>query len=326
MKDKLVHILKTNQDFVSGQALCQELNVSRTAIWKAMNVLKEEGYVIEAVNRKGYRLVQEPDLVTERVIRGNLTTKRFGKTICYQEEIDSTNSRAKILGEQGYPEGTLVVAEQQNGGRGRKGRQWISEKQSGIWMTLLLRPQIPIEKVSMLTLVAALAVANGIQEYVDDAVQIKWPNDIVINGKKVCGILTEMSTELDTIHYVVVGIGINVHTKEFSETVKDIATSIYLETGKHIARAELIGKILEQFQAYYDQFVNTQSLEFLMEEYNSRLVNIQKEVLLIENDEEQSVLSKGIDETGALVVERENGVEERIIAGEVSVRGLYGYV
>ena len=213
MKEKILKCLREAEDYVSGQELCQMFDVSRTAIWKVMNQLKEEGYVIDAVKNKGYRLVQTPDLVTADEVESLLETSWAARPVVYEEEQASTNQTAKMLAEQGASHGTLVVAERQVSGRGRRGRPWHSPKGSGIWMSILLRPQIHPMSASMLTLVAAMAVYDAISSRVEGCA-IKWPNDIVIDGRKVCGILTEMSSELDNIHYVVIGIGINVNTDE----------------------------------------------------------------------------------------------------------------
>ena len=185
MKEKILKCLREAEDYVSGQELCQMFDVSRTAIWKVMNQLKEEGYVIDAVKNKGYRLVQTPDLVTSDEVESLLETSWAARPVVYEEEQASTNQTAKMLAEQGASHGTLVVAERQVSGRGRRGRPWHSPKGSGIWMSILLRPQIHPMSASMLTLVAAMAVYDAISSRVEGCA-IKWPNDIVIDGRKVC--------------------------------------------------------------------------------------------------------------------------------------------
>lgn len=326
MYEKILHLLKNSDGYVSGQTLCEQFHVSRTAIWKYMNGLKEAGYVIDSVSNKGYRLLACPDLVNEAAIRSSLETKWMGHEIVFYEETDSTNVRAKILGEEGKKSGVLVIAEQQTGGKGRRGRGWVSPKRTGIFMSLMLRPEILARHASMLTLVSAVAVAKGINEIGNIECTIKWPNDIIINGKKVCGILTEMSTDMEEIQYVVVGMGINVNNKEFPQEIQSVATSLFLETGKEVERAKLVAGILKQFESYYGIFEKDQDLSGILSVYNEMLINKNRQVRIIEEGKERTGLALGIDKEGALLVQRENGAVERVIAGEVSVRGIYGYV
>lgn len=265
------------------------------------------------------------DMITEEAVKVKLKTKWLGNNIVYYEETDSTNIRAKLLGEQGAESGTVVFAEKQTVGKGRKGRSWVSPKGTGIWMSLLLRPKVNVQHVSMMTIVAALAVVKGLKESDFDC-EIKWPNDIVMHKKKICGILTEISTEKEHIHYVVVGIGVNANTKKFPNNIEKTATSIYMEYKKKVARAKAATDILKAFEEYYEVFLKTEDVSALMNDYNQKLINIGNLVKIIENDHERILKSRGIDEAGALLVTNELGEIERIIAGEVSVRGLYDYV
>ena len=275
--------------------------------------------------------------ITEQLIQQHLKTKVFGRKILYQEEIDSTNTEAKRQAlEENH--GLLIIAEEQTLGRGRRGRSWNSPKGTGIWMSLLLQPKeisiqsektvLSAKKASMLTLVTALSVAEAISEETGLEAFIKWPNDIVINSRKVCGILTEMSADNDGIHYVVIGIGINVNTREFPEEIREIATSLWLEQRKAgIDRASLVAAILGKLELYFEQFLEAEDLRFLLEEYNKKLVNSGKKVKVLgcDGQEENSGTAKGINKEGALLVETEEGLLE-VRSGEVSVRGLYGYV
>ena len=326
MKNKILEALKNGSDYISGQELCETLKVSRTAIWKNINALKNEGYVIDAISNRGYRLISSPDIVTEVSIKSELNTKWIGKTVECHKEISSTNVRAKQLGEESGLEGTIILAEEQLAGRGRRGREWISPPGKDIWMSLLLRPNLPAINASMLTIVAALAVARGIDTVTSLNTQIKWPNDIIIHGKKVCGILTEMSTDMEYINYVVVGIGINVNNRDFPIEIREKATSLGIETSRDINRSILVGEICRRFEIYYDLFMEKKDLSLLIEEYNSSLVNRDREVIIIEEDKECIKTAMGIDEQGALLVRDNQGSIERIISGEVSVRGLYGYI
>ena len=287
--------------------------------------MKKEGYEIESVQNKGYHLVKTPDILSKNELVSIRKTKWVGTEICYFDVTDSTNTQAKSLGEGDAPNGTLVVAGKQESGRGRRGRSFESPAGTGIFMTLLLRPEIEPQNASMLTLVSALAVAKGIEHMVDLPVQIKWPNDIVINGKKVCGILTEMSAQMDYVNYIVIGIGINVGNEEFPEEIKDVATSIYLESGKHVNRAMLIEKIWEEFEDYYELYEKTQDLSSLVKEYDSYLVNRGQKVRVLDSKEPYEGKAMGITDRGELIVDTWEA-RRLVSAGEVSVRGVYGYV
>lgn len=332
MKSEILRIMReSGKGYVSGSALCEKFGVSRQAIWKCITALKEQGYEFESIPKKGYRLIASPENLCEAEISSRITANGICRKVEFHDSINSTNMRAKQLAESGTEGGTLIVAEEQTDGKGRRGRGWESERGVGIWMSLLLRPEISTDQVSGLTLVTALAVAKAIKEVTEADVKIKWPNDIVINGHKICGILTEMSSEESYIHYVVVGIGINANTTKFPEEIKEIASSIYRETGKKVQRAVLIAKIMDYFGEYFQTFQKQKNLAFMTEKYNNLLVNRDKEVKIyygmIENtpdDEIEQGIAKGIDETGALLVEIQ-GKEKRIISGEVSVRGLYHY-
>ena len=325
MKTEIIKLLKAAPDDVSGQELCETFGVSRTAVWKVIRQLQEDGYEIEAKRNRGYRLGDSGDVFTGAELRSLLNTRWVGHNLVFLEQVDSTNEEAKRQAEKGAPDGTLVAAAEQSAGKGRRGRTWISEKGTGVWMSLLLRPDFPPECASMLTLVAAMAVEKGISRVTGVDGQIKWPNDVVIEGKKVCGILTEMSTEMECIHYVVVGIGINVGTEEFPEEIRDLATSLYLSTQKKVKRAVLAAAVAEAWEFYYEQFLKSGDLRFLMEEYNERLVNRGREVKVLALDGGYMGISQGINEKGELLVET-GGMVRTVISGEVSVRGIYGYV
>lgn len=325
LKSEILKLLKEDDGYVSGQELCERFGVSRTAIWKVIRQLEEEGYKIEAVRNKGYHFIDSCDIMTkteiESCIRGT-----FGKSTEYYDTIDSTNIRARRLAEEGARSGTLVVADCQMAGRGRRGKEWVSPSGKNVFMSLILRPDILPGSASMLTLVAALAVHDGIKRETGLETSIKWPNDIVSNGRKVCGILTEMSAELEGIHYVVTGIGINVNMEEFPKEVRPVATSLLLETGSKVRRSPLIASILESFEAYYEQFMVQGDLSGLKGVYNQYMVNAGREVKILESSGDYTGKALGINEKGELLVEMQSGEVKHVISGEVSVRGLYGYV
>lgn len=326
MKGEILKLLKESDGYLSGQELCERFGVSRTAVWKVINQLKEEGYEIEAIRNKGYILKSVSDVLSKEELESSLKTRWAGKEIHYFDRTDSTNIQARLAGEAGASNGTLAVAEIQDGGRGRRGRNWISPAGVGVWMSLLLRPEISPVSASMLTLVMALAAQKGIKEATGIESQIKWPNDLVLNKKKICGILTEMGTEFMEIKYVVIGTGINVNQEEFPEELRKTATSLYLETGKKYHRSRIIERILEALEEYYGIFVKTEDMSALLEEYNEKLVNQGQEVCVLDPKGEYRGLCQGITKTGGLLVELSDGTVTEVISGEVSVRGVYGYV
>ena len=291
-----------------------------------MEQLKKEGYKIEAVRNKGYRLIDSPDVMSRAEIESLTKGRWAGAQVVYYEETDSTNNRAKEAGDKGCGHGTLLVAERQAAGKGRRGRSWESPKGVCVYMTLLLRPSIAPVKAPMLTLVMALSVAEAVRELTGLKAGIKWPNDIVLNKKKICGILTEMSTEIDYINYVVTGVGINTNQETFSEEIRKRATSLLIEGGRHISRSELVAAVMERYEENYERFMETKDLSGLQEKYNGMLVNCGMEVRVLEPKGEYSAFASGSNEVGELVVTTPEGEEKHIFAGEVSVRGIYGYV
>ena len=326
MKAEILRLLKESSSYISGQQLCDQFQVSRTAVWKVMEQLKKEGYTIEAVRNKGYRLLDSPDVLSKAEIESLVTTKWAGRQVVYYDETDSTNNQAKAAGEKGEVHGTLFVADRQTAGKGRRGRGWESPSGNSVSVTILLRPEIPPVKAPMLTLVMALAVADGIRDVLGVDAGIKWPNDIVLNKKKICGILTEMSTEIDYINYVVIGVGINVNQETFPDEIKETATSLKVETGKPVKRAGVIAAVMERFEQYYEQFVQQEDLSGIREAYEACLVNRDRDVRVLDPAGAYEAHAKGINDTGELIVVLPDGTEREIYAGEVSVRGIYGYV
>ena len=326
MKEEILRLLRSADSYISGQELCNRFGVSRTAVWKAINQLKEAGYEIEAQQNKGYRLMAAPDLMTEAEIKSLMHTDWVAKEVLYFDTIDSTNTKAQELAEKGYPSGTLVVADKQESGKGRRGRSWVSPSGTGIFMTLMIKPDINPNNASMLTLVAALAVAKAITSVTGEEAMIKWPNDIVVNGKKVCGILTEMNAQFDYINHIVVGIGINVHNESFPEEISQMASSLMIEAGgKRFHRAQIIAETMSYFEQYYDTFLKTQDLSALVREYDELLVNRNKSVRVLDPKEPFDGKAMGITSKGELIVDTWES-RKLVSSGEVSVRGIYGYV
>ncbi len=325
MKAEILAALRESDGYVSGQDLCEKFGVSRTAIWKAVNQLKQTGYEIEAVQNRGYHIVSTPDILSENELRSIRKTQWLGKKIYYEPVMGSTNTRAMQLAEEGAPHGTLVVTDRQDNGRGRCGRKWETPPGTAIAMTFLLRPKIRPNNASMLTIVAAMAVVRGIEDETGLKVGIKWPNDIIINSKKVSGILTEMSAQIDYVNHIVIGIGINVQTEDFPEELRDIATSLYLELGRKINRAALIEKICEYFETYFRIFLQTEDLSLIVQQYNSYLVNMDRPVRVMDAKEPYDGKARGITARGELLVDTWES-RKLVSSGEVSVRGIYGYV
>ncbi|MBO4291926.1 MAG: biotin--[acetyl-CoA-carboxylase] ligase [Lachnospiraceae bacterium] len=347
MKTEIITLLRQRGTYVSGQELCEKFGVSRTAVWKAVEQLKKDGYVIEAVKNRGYLLKEDAARVFGRTeIESRLHTEWAGKTLYYFESTDSTNIRAKQLAEEGAPHGTLVTADCQTAGRGRRGRSWSSPAGANLYFTILLRPDILPDKASVLTLVMALAVAQGIINTVGTkeeetagkggntdvkaehcGVGIKWPNDIVADGRKVCGILTEMSLSVEqaSIQYLVVGVGINVGKQSFPEELAGHAVSLEEIYGP-VSRSRLLSEIMKAFEAAYGKFTETENLELLKEQYGELLLNVNRKVRVLDPKGEFEGIARGIRDTGELMVELPDGSITDVYAGEVSVRGIYGYV
>ncbi|MGN1185102.1 MAG: biotin--[acetyl-CoA-carboxylase] ligase [Oliverpabstia sp.] len=325
-KTKILKTLRNTDGYLSGQELCEQLGISRTAVWKYMKQLKEEGYEIQSVQNKGYCLMEVPDVLGESEIKSRMETQWVGQRVYFYEEIDSTNTQAKRLAEEDAPSGTLVVSDCQVKGKGRRGRVWTSPKGEAIYMTILLRPQIRPDRASMVTLVMGLSVVQAIRNVLGLETSIKWPNDVVLNRKKLVGTLTEMSAQMDYIEYMVIGTGINANMTEFSEELKDKATSLRMEMGRSVNRASLIAESMKCFEKNYEIFEKTQDLSGLIEDYQAVLANLNQPVRVLEPGHEYSGIARGINEKGELLVEREDGTVTAVYSGEVSVRGLYSYV
>ncbi len=260
-----------------------------------------------------------------------MQTRQIGREVHFFENIDSTNIRAKLEANQGAGHGTLIVADSQSAGRGRRGREWSSPSGKNLYFTLILKPDFSPQKASMLTLVMAIAVAEGVEKNLEQCkseavLGIKWPNDLVMNGKKICGILTEMDVQQGTIGYVIIGVGVNVAKQEFPLEFVDKATSIEAECGQEISKAQLLADIMLAFEKEYEVFLETYDLSGLQKQYNKRLINCGREVRVLDPQGEFCGIARGINESGELLVELEDGSVTVVYAGEVSVRGLYGYV
>lgn len=325
MKDKILKILKLSNEYISGEELSKRMGVTRAAVWKVIAKLKEEGYVIESVTNRGYRLVSSPDVLTGPEISPYLTTEKLGRNVFFYSITDSTNRRARVESENSAPDGSLFIAEEQTAGRGRLGKMWIAPPKTGVWMTLLLRPSVQPEDITQITLLAGLAVCRAIENVTGLPAQIKWPNDVVIRGKKVCGILTEMSAEAERIECLICGMGINVNTESFPEDISNAATSLFLESGIKQPRARLAAEVMNCFEKYYVPFLTDGVTDSFLEEYKSCCVTLGRDIRAIQRGEVLIGTAEDITEKGELLI-RSKGETLVLSSGEVSVRGLLGYV
>ena len=295
------------------------------------HLFKEPGRlgVIERVSemiseKESYEEIGTGSIYNETTIADQIHTKWAGKTVHFARETDSTNLWIKRLAKEGAPEGTLALAEFQSAGRGRLGRSWEVPEGTSVMMSILLRPKFEPQYAPTLTLVMGMAVAKAVKNLGFD-VSIKWPNDVVVSHKKICGILTEMGVRDGKIDYAVIGVGINVNIREFPEEMADKATSLYLESGKEFDRSQIPGLVMEAFEEYYEKFAAACDLSGLKEEYESILANYNQPVRVLAKEPYEGV-ARGITDGGELLVEKTDGTIVAVSAGEVSVRGLYSYV
>ena len=312
---------------VSGEALSRELGVSRAAVWKDVLHLREAGWHIDASPRVGYHLVSPEDGLLPMDVYAGLDTQRYGRTAEYHVELDSTNVRAKQWAQQGAPDGALVVAETQTAGRGRLARKWISPAGMGIYMSLIMKLNVPMQQLARAMPAVPLGVCRGLSEFSDDAVRIKWPNDIVCAGRKVCGMLLEAQAGVDGVDWLIAGIGINAHQRieDFPPEVQATAVSIDMLTGRRCVRAEVLRAVLREIERCADMFISGRG-DALMEEYSRASATLGRRVRVLAGDVEFEAEALRIADDGALIVRLDDGAERAVYAGDVSVRGLMGYV
>lgn len=321
LRKKLLDAFTEHSDeYLSGQYLAYLIGCSRTAIWKHIEDLRREGFELEAIRRKGYRIIKAPDHVTANEIRLGLKTTILGQQIHYKETVDSTQKIAHRLGLENVPEGTVVIADEQVGGRGRLDRVWHSPKNTGVWMSIILRPNIPVPKTPQLTLLTAVAVVQAIEDCTGLEAHIKWPNDILLNGKKVTGILTELQAEADRVHSVIIGIGMNVNqTKmDFPEELQSIATSLSIEKEEFLNRAEVIRAVFNRLENLYKLYLEKgfQPIKLLWESY---AVSIGKIVTARTFSGSVTGRALGITDDGVLNIEDMNGVIHPIYSADIEI-------
>ncbi|GIN21073.1 MAG TPA: biotin--[acetyl-CoA-carboxylase] ligase [Bacillus bacterium] len=319
IRQQLIEALSDAEgEFLSGQALAEIIGCSRTAIWKHIEELRKDGFVLEAVRNKGYRIVSTPEEMTENDILYGLETERFGRNIHYYESLGSTQKAAHQLAHDGAPEGTLVIAEEQTSGRGRLGREWHSLSGKGIWMSLIVKPDLPPQKAPQFTLISAVAVARAVEEITGITPEIKWPNDVLIRGKKVVGILTELQAESDKISSLIIGIGMNANhgQEDFPEHVAHTATSLFIEKGEKISRAALIQCFLKYFERYYSIYISDgfKPIRLLWESY---AISIGKRIRATTVSGVITGRAIGITDEGVLKIEDDEGIIHHIYSADI---------
>lgn len=330
-RERILTLLREQScEFLSGEQLSEWLGLSRTAIWKAINSLRQEGYGIEARAGMGYCLLSTPDVLTEAEIRAHMqSSETNGRTLICLDEVDSTNTYLRQMALEGAADGTAVVADSQTAGRGRMGRSFQSPKGKGIYLSVLYRPDLPPERMMSVTALAGLAVCDAVERLCGVRPGLKWPNDPVLGNRKLCGVLTEMALEGETgrVRHLVVGIGVNVlHTQEdFQDEVAEIATSLSMELGRPVSRSALTAALLEELDRVYAA-LKSGDLAAYLAAYRRDCVNLGKTVQLIGTEGRETVVAVDVDEAFGLVVRTADGQERVVRSGEVSVRGLYGYV
>lgn len=322
MRKKILELLrKSGERPLSGEEISRQLEVSRTAIWKHIQTLKNEGYDIESVPKKGYILKESPNRLFPQEILSRLQTRWLGHNICYRDSIDSTNTLAKGLANEGCPNGLVVVAEEQGAGKGRLSRGWISPYAKGIWFSVVLKPPFLPQEASKCTLLAAVAVVKAVNKIADVHAAIKWPNDILLMGRKLVGILTEMNAEFGHINYVVIGTGINTNATpdDYPEDVKDIAVSVADAATEQFTRVDLLCDILKNMEDLYEKAL-LDGFAPILEEWRKYSCTLGQEVKVMAPDCTYFGKAEDIDEDGLLIVRKVDGTLEKVMAGDVSIR------
>lgn len=318
-RNKLIRVLSENKNqYISGQEISDLLNISRNSVWKHMKALEKDGYEIEGIPRKGYRIKEIPNKVSDNTIKWGLKTKWLGQSIIHKSSTPSTQRLIHNAAQDNAPHGTVAIADEQTMGRGRMNRNWHSASQKGMWMSMLLRPEILPQQAPQLTLLAATVMADVIQEHTALQPLIKWPNDILLNKKKAVGILTEMQAEQDRIQYVVIGIGLNMNhlRKDLSEDIQDQATSLHIETGKEWDINKFVQHFLTAFESAYDQYIN-EGFSVTKAKWESYGFRIGEKIKISNLRDEREAIFHGIAEDGALLIQEQTGEISKLYSGEI---------
>lgn len=327
----LTKLYEHANEYISGEMLGRELSISRAAVWKHIRNLRRDGYEIEASTKNGYRLAAGFDIINTEFIMSGLSDTVFNGGIIYTPEVDSTNTAASFMAQEGAPEGTVVIADNQTKGRGRMGRSWQSLPGKGIWMSFILRPELPVNEVQTVTLAASVSVAQALEKLTGVKPGIKWPNDIILESKKVCGILTEMNSEVDRVNYIIVGIGINFSQNEadFSAEISNTAVSLSMLMQKfgvkykNIARNDIIKEVLSTFDEYY-KIMRTSDKGRIISDWRKYSVTLGSRLRVHAGNGEYCGKALDINCDGALIIKADDGSIKNVSSGEVSIRGIMG--
>ncbi len=317
-REQLLEFLSAAEGtWVSGDDLARRVALTRSAVWKHVRRLREEGCAIESSPRKGYLLKEAPDRMTPQIIMNALRTKIFGKQeIVVFSRTESTNTSSKSMALRGAPEGTLVLADTQTSGRGRKGREWYSPIRDGLYASIILRPDLLLSQAGRIPIFASLAVAETFVSLGVSGVSIRWPNDILVRGKKIAGILTEVGAEMDAVDYIIIGTGINVNTPRFPKNLQRSATSLFLETGKRVFRCMILNEYLTLFEKYcrlYKKGITGR----LLTRWKDLAGIMGRDVVVETGGRTSGGIVRDLDEDGALIVQTPNAGRVRVFSGDV---------
>ncbi len=304
--------------YVSGEEICRDLGISRTAVWKQIRQLRDLGYEIEAIPSKGYRLKSTPDTLISSAVTADLGTDVVGRKVIFFSQTDSTNLQARLLAEQGAEDGTVVIADQQSSGKGRMGRYWVSPAGVNLYLSVILRPDIQLRNATQMTFLTAVAVAEAIEASGEFSPQLKWPNDVLLGDKKIAGLLNELNAETEQIHFMILGIGVNLNMTEeqFPANLRSPATSLLVAGGEVVPRLDFARNLLQRIDHLYALYLD-QGFAPILSGWEKRCNMLGKKV---EVDYQHSRLTgtvKGLDDAGALLLQLPNGAEERVLAGDV---------
>ena len=319
MRETILRMLQASgEEFLSGEIISERLGISRAAVWKHMQALQHEGIMIEAVTRKGYRLQSDTSALLPALIEQGLRTHSLGRAIQYFHSVSSTNQIARELSRQGCPQGMVVIADEQTEGRGRRGRSWVNSPGKDICMSAVLRPKMESQHAPRFTLATALGVYRVATD-LGLAPSIKWPNDVLVEGKKVCGILLEMEGNMDSLDALIVGLGLNVNTDDFPQELCSIATSLSKELDQPLNRREVLCALLDELEPFFDACENEAAFAGMLETYKTSCSTIGKEVTVHGIRETFCGIAEDIDEIGRLMVRTDDGVLHTVSAGDVTL-------
>ena len=320
VEEKIIKLLE-NEEYISGEKIAEKLSLSRTAIWKHIKKLKDRKYIIESKPKLGYKLVRKTDLLLPTEIKNNLKTSLLGKVIAHFDEVDSTQEVAKKMARKGIAEGALVISEQQHSGRGRLGRRWVSPA-GGVWLSLILRPKILVQQAQRITLVVSVAAARAFNKLYDINARIKWPNDILVKGKKICGILIETEGELDKLNFMVIGMGANINISlESEDEIKNIATSVKSQLNREVPRLKFVQTFLAEFEQLYKEF-NSGFFKEILKEWLNLSDTIGTRITAESLDEKFEGIVLGLDDDGFLIVRLQDDSEKKVISGDIMHKQL----